>query len=60
MNMNMWNRIEDYFGRPCELHDLYRIVYKDTDFEVGYIAAGVYAGWLVDITGDVDCLVFKL
>ena len=56
----MWKRIEDYFCQPCELNERGEIVYEGRDFEVGYIATGDYAGWLVDKTGDVDRLVFKL
>lgn len=60
LTADMWKRIEDYFGQPCELNERGEIVYKTADFEVGYIATDEYAGWLVDKTGDVDRLVFKL
>lgn len=60
MNAEMWKRIEKHFGRPCELNERGEIVYKNEDFEVGYIATDEYAGWLVDKTGDRDKLVFCL
>jgi hypothetical protein len=60
LTSSMWKRIEDYFCQPCELNERGEIVYEGRDFEVGYIATGDYAGWLVDKTGDVDRLVFKL
>ncbi len=60
LTSDMWQRIEEHFGRPCELNERGEIVYRDTNDEVGYIAMGEWAGWLVDRTGDRDKLVLNL
>ena len=55
------HRIENHYCKPCEISARGDITYKGGNCRVGYVVTkGEWEGWVVDVTGDKDELMFAL